>query len=143
MKIDTRKIPDEGLTLTEEFSPKELDLDTEIIKFSGPLKAKAVVSKSYGALSVNLALEAEMVISCSRCLEEINASFDKQLELHYAIDKLEPVIDLDPDIREEIILNYQINPLCDINCKGLCPRCGRNLNSGECGCKLGFNSLSD
>jgi len=135
VKIDTRKIPDEGLTLVEEFSPAKLDLDTEIIKFSGLIKAKAVVAKSYGAVSVNLALEAPMVITCSRCLEEVNTGFNRQLELHYAVDKLEPVIDLDPDIREEIILNYQINPLCNIDCKGLCVKCGGNLNNGSCSCK--------
>ena len=134
MKIDTRKIPDEGLTLTEEFSPKELDLDTEVIKFSGPLKAKAVISKSYGAVGVVLTLAAPMVINCSRCLEEINTGFNRQLELHYAVDKLEPVIDLDPDLREEIILSYPINPLCDAGCKGLCPKCGHNLNEGGCNC---------
>jgi len=135
VKIDTRKIPDEGITLVEEFSPAKLDLDTGIIKFSGPIKAKAVVAKSYSAVSVNLALEAPMVITCSRCLEEINTGFNRQLELHYAVDKLEPVINLDPDIREEIILNYQINPLCGIDCKGLCAKCGGNLNNGSCSCK--------
>ena len=134
MKIDARKIPDEGIVLTEEFSSAKLDLDTEIIKFSGPIKAKAVVSKSYDAVGVSLSLEAPMIMYCSRCLEEISTGFKQQFELHYAVDKLEPMIDLDPDIREEIILNYQINPLCDINCKGLCPRCGHNLNEGGCNC---------
>ncbi len=134
MKIDTRKIPLEGLTLTEEFSPAELDLDTEVIKLSGPIKAKAVVSKSYDAVAVALTIEAPMLICCSRCLEEISSGFNKQFELHYAVDKLEPVIDLDPDIREEIILSYPINPLCDVGCKGLCPKCGYNLNQGGCNC---------
>lgn len=134
MKIDTRKIPDEGLILSEEFSPLELDLDTEIIKLSGTIKAKAVISKSYGAIGVVLALEAPMLVSCSRCLQEINSRFKAQLELHYAVDKLEPVIDLDPDIREEIILSYAINPLCSVDCKGLCPKCGYNLNKGGCNC---------
>ncbi len=134
MKIDSRKIPAEGLTLTEEFSPAELDLDTEVIKLSGPIKAKAVISKSYDAISVALTLNAPMLIYCSRCLEEINSGFNKEFALHYAVDKLEPVIDLDPDIREEIILSYPINPLCDDDCKGLCPKCGHNLNKGGCNC---------
>jgi len=135
VRIDTRKIPAEGLTLSEEFSPAELDLDTEIIKFSGPIKAKAVISKSYDAIGVILTLDAALRVSCSRCLEEFNSVFRKQFELHYAADKLEPIIDLDPDIREEIILSYPINPLCGVGCKGLCPRCGRNLNNESCSCK--------
>ncbi|MDD2679283.1 MAG: DUF177 domain-containing protein [Candidatus Omnitrophica bacterium] len=134
MKIDTRQIPDEGLTLTEEFSSAELDLDTEIIKFCGAIKAKAVISKSYDAIGVKLSLNAPMLMSCSRCLQELNTGFSRQIELHYAVDKLEPIIDLDPDIREEIILSYPINPLCSDACKGLCPRCGCNLNEGGCNC---------
>ncbi len=137
MKINTREIPDEGLALSEEFSPAELDLDTEVIKLSGPIKAKAVISKSYDAVTVVLTLDAAMLTYCSRCLEEINSAFHRQIELPYAVDKLEPVIDLDPDIREEIILSYPINPLCDVGCKGLCPKCGQNLNQGICNCRLG------
>ncbi|MFA5176724.1 MAG: DUF177 domain-containing protein [Candidatus Omnitrophota bacterium] len=134
MKIDTRQIPAQGLILTEEFSPAELDLDTEIIKFSGPIKAKAVISKSYAAIGVNLSLNAPMLVNCSRCLQEFNADFNRQIQLHYAEDKVEPIIDLDPDIREEIILSYPINPLCNDACKGLCPKCGCNLNEGGCHC---------
>ena len=37
-------------------------------------------------------------------------------------------IDLEPFIRDEMILAMPINPLCRINCKGLCPECGENLN---------------
>ncbi len=134
MKIDTRQIPDDGLTLAEEFSPSELDLETEIIKFNGPVKVKARITKSYGAIGVTLDLSAPMHITCGRCLEEISAGFNRQAQLNYAVDKLEPIIDLDSDIREEIILSYPINPLCDDNCKGLCPRCGHNLNEGGCNC---------
>lgn len=134
MRIDTRKIPDQGLVLTEEFNPRDLDLDTEVIKFSGPVKARAAVTKSYAALTIELTLEAPMFVSCSRCLEEINTAFKHAVKLHYAIDKLEPIVDVDPDIREEIILSYPINPLCEETCKGLCPRCGRNLNEGGCNC---------
>ena len=134
MKIDTRQIPDDGLTLAEEFSPSELDLETEIIKFNGPVKVKAHVTKSYGAIGVNLALNASMHVTCGRCLKEIDTGFDRQARLDYAVDKLDPIIELDPDIREEIILSYPINPLCGDNCKGLCPRCGHNLNEGGCNC---------
>jgi uncharacterized protein len=43
-------------------------------------------------------------------------------------------IDLGPDIREEIILDYPVKPLCKPDCKGLCPTCGKNLNEGQCNC---------
>lgn len=150
MKVDTRQIPAEGLILTEEFSPEELDLDTEIIKLCSALKARALVSKSYDAISVNLTLSATMLINCCRCLEEFNSSFNRQIEFNYAADKLNPLIDastrlsingersrtidLDQEIREEIILSYPIKALCKNDCMGLCPKCGLNLNEGGCNC---------
>jgi uncharacterized protein len=44
------------------------------------------------------------------------------------------VIDLDPIVREQILLDLPEYPLCDEQCKGLCPVCGANLNDRECGC---------
>jgi uncharacterized protein len=43
-------------------------------------------------------------------------------------------IDLAPAIREQILLSVPPSPLCGEECKGLCPKCGKDLNEGECGC---------
>ena len=37
-------------------------------------------------------------------------------------------------MREQIILMMPLKPLCDETCKGLCPRCGANLNREACTC---------
>ncbi|HEX9049456.1 MAG TPA: DUF177 domain-containing protein [Anaeromyxobacter sp.] len=44
------------------------------------------------------------------------------------------VIDLDPIVREQLLLELPEYPVCDEKCKGLCPVCGANLNDRECGC---------
>jgi len=44
------------------------------------------------------------------------------------------VIDLDPIVREQIVLALPGYPVCTESCKGLCPVCGANLNDRECGC---------
>jgi uncharacterized protein len=134
LKIDTRQIPDGGLILTEEFDPQSLDLDTDLIKLKSPVKARAVVSISYDAVDVDLTLAADLSLSCSRCLKDIKFGFNRTVDLNYAADKLNPIINLDADIREEIILSYPVKPLCKENCKGLCPKCGGNLNEGGCNC---------
>ncbi|MFA5286947.1 MAG: DUF177 domain-containing protein [Candidatus Omnitrophota bacterium] len=134
MKIDVRQIPETGLMLTEEFSSKDLDLDTDLIRFLSPIKAKAVISKSYGAVRVSLTLSSLININCGRCLKEEKKDFNREIEFNYAVDKSDSILDLDPDIREEIILDYPIKPLCHIDCKGLCPKCGVNLNEGGCNC---------
>ena len=43
-------------------------------------------------------------------------------------------IDLRPAVREQILLQIPAPPLCAEDCKGLCPRCGKDLNEAECGC---------
>jgi uncharacterized protein len=44
------------------------------------------------------------------------------------------VIDLDPILREQILLSLPAYPVCRDGCKGLCPACGQDLNERECGC---------
>ena len=44
------------------------------------------------------------------------------------------VIDLDPILREQVLLALPGYPVCAEGCKGLCPACGQNLNDKECGC---------
>jgi len=135
MKIDTNQISPEGLTITEDLIPSKLDLDADVIKFKGTLKATADISKITNAVTVRLNLRGAMNTSCSRCLEELEITLDKNVILNFPADKTNPVIDLDPDIREEVLLEYPIKPLCKVNCRGLCPACGENLNQGKCRCK--------
>lgn len=44
------------------------------------------------------------------------------------------VIDLDPILREQLLLALPGYPVCQDGCKGLCTVCGTNLNERECGC---------
>ena len=44
-------------------------------------------------------------------------------------------VDLSPLLRESMILSLPTRPLCGDDCRGLCPRCGANRNTTECGCK--------
>ena len=46
-------------------------------------------------------------------------------------------IDLTPLVHEQALLALPTRPLCTEGCRGLCPRCGTNLNAGPCGCPAG------
>ncbi|MFH0913561.1 MAG: DUF177 domain-containing protein [Candidatus Omnitrophota bacterium] len=134
MKIDINRIPLEGLILDEVINPAKLELDTETVKFYQPLKARAEVSRITNAVTATLTLDGAMYLSCSRCLEEFEVDLKKNFRLNYQADNSQSTIDLDQDIKEEIILDYPIKPLCKPDCKGLCPKCGKNLNEGGCSC---------
>ncbi len=136
MKININQIAPEGLILEEEIPVASLDLETEIIKFRGPVRIKAKVFKITNALTVDLTLNCSAYAICSRCLNEFKIDLDKKLSLNYPVSKQELTLDLGPDIREETILDYPLKPLCIPNCKGLCPKCGKNLNEGGCSCAI-------
>ena len=134
MRILVSQIPYEGLLLKEEIDPIQLDLETELIKFGSSLKLEGRVFKINNALSVDLNIKAQLHAGCSRCLEDFVWEFDKDVQLNYPLDSSVNFIDLDNEIREEVILDYPIKPLCDSDCKGLCKKCGSNLNQGGCNC---------
>lgn len=120
--------------MREDISAIELDLETELVKFRKLVNIKAGVHKITNAVTVDLTLSAYPVMNCVRCLYEFEAFLKKNARLNYQVDNFNPVIDLNPDIREEIILDYPIRPLCTPGCKGLCLECGKNLNEGKCNC---------
>ena len=44
------------------------------------------------------------------------------------------VIDISEDVRDYAILAIPMKKLCSEDCKGLCSRCGKNLNEEQCSC---------
>lgn len=134
MIIELHNIPLEGFTFQEEITPQELELEVECGSFCESIKVAAVVSRAYNVVSVELAIDAPIRACCSRCLAEYTIGFKKNLSFNYPVEKTETVIDLNPEIREEILLHFPLKPLCTLECKGLCPQCGKNLNEGGCSC---------
>lgn len=100
--------------------------------------AKQVISIRYtlraleGNVLANGTISAVLTQTCSRCLN----SFDFPIEI--PICQVYPStleeIDLEGEIRELLILNAPTIPVCDENCKGLCPQCGKDLNKSICAC---------
>ena len=86
---------------------------------------------------------------CRRCLREVRVPIDEAVTLLYRAG-LDPVqaeaeeayplperdreVDLWPAIREHVILAAPAFPVCKPDCKGMCGRCGANLNDGPCSC---------
>ena len=134
MKISVNNIPPEGLSLEENIESQSLDLDTDIIKFREPIGIKAKVQLITNAINVEVTAFFLMHSTCSRCLNDFEIKSKKDFRLNYQVESPNQVIDFNPDIRQEIILDYPIKSLCSSACKGLCPKCGKNLNEGKCNC---------
>jgi len=98
-------------------------------------------------------VRSEVVGSCARCLEEYPFPLDRRFAVvltpraaagvaagQLSAEELElstytgEEVDLTPLVYEETILALPTRPLCGEGCRGLCTRCGANLNQGPCGC---------
>jgi uncharacterized protein len=87
-------------------------------------------------------LSAAWSAACSRCIEpvggEISVHVDELFELNplegetYKLD--EDVIDLEPMVRDALLLELPLAPLCSADCAGLCATCGVNRNLTRCEC---------
>jgi uncharacterized protein len=78
--------------------------------------------------------------SCARCLEEIASTEEVDIQELFCYSNKEldddetsriegDLIDLEPVLRDAVVLNLPFTPLCRPDCAGLCPDCGANLNS--------------
>ena len=123
-----------SIVLEEEINPEDLDIDIGIMHFPDPLRLKVEAFKSDNDLTVDAHLEGERNFTCSLCLEEFHNLFEKDFTLHYDIKGLDSVV-IDPEVRDEMILDHPIRILCRPDCRGLCLFCGVNLNEENCDCK--------
>jgi len=135
MKIYLNQIPETGFSATENLSALPYELDTEEVKIVSPLELSYRIFYEEENLFAQISISCKMRLLCSRCLVPYEFPFKKEAELTHPVGKAE-VIDVTDDIRQEILLEYPIKPLCQDTCKGICERCGQNLNEKECECGI-------
>ena len=102
-----------------------------------------------GKLHITFDTEVTLVGACDRCLSDVTftvpASCDITIEISEGAvvtdDDIGPYpfvdgedIDVDELILDEILVNFPAKILCQDDCKGLCPVCGKNRNTNDCGC---------
>lgn len=137
-----------GKTLPFQFS-----MDLSDVEFGGrypvqePVTVEGIVRNSAGMLELSLTARSTLDCVCDRCAKEFRrdkeASFDcllaneKQNEENDEIVLLEKgeFVDAEELARTAFILEMDTKVLCSEDCKGLCPRCGADLNLGPCSCK--------
>ncbi|MBE6357040.1 MAG: DUF177 domain-containing protein [Lentisphaerae bacterium] len=78
---------------------------------------------------------------CGRCLQPVDFTLDPgEVKLFFEVDENQELLDIDEDVRAELLLELPMNPLCSPDCPGLCPECGCDLNSQQCNCRPADNS---
>lgn len=107
------------------------------------LSGYARITRTAQGLLVQVKMRATLLSECVRCLKDFPLPLSNDFTELYAFsrnaltdsDLLLPEdahIDLGPLVREYMLLDIPISPLCSPDCKGLCPICGENLNDTTC-----------
>lgn len=133
MKIDLSRLS-EGIEAVITASEDVEGLEATGVKVLLPLTVEVTALKIQGTLDIKGKVSAKVLLQCARCLEEREDLLEKPFRFDYPFLKQDKFIDITNDIRQEVILSYPLKPLCGDGCKGLCLRCGENLNLGECLC---------
>jgi uncharacterized protein len=113
--------------------------DLQISGFIGSIRA----TRTPQGILLQVDLQAQTRLECVRCLAIFQLSLNVNFTELYAFSQryitdsglLMPetgIIDLAPVLREYVLLEIPISPLCRLDCKGLCLICGNNLNESIC-----------
>jgi len=123
----------------------------EDVTFTDGARVCGKITNSAGYMRLVLKAELPYIGQCARCLDEVRGVFSLDFERTVVTEgmvseeKLEESIDeyivldgsslvLDEAIREELLIDFPKKLLCDENCLGLCPKCGKPKREGDCGC---------
>lgn len=134
MKIAVRLLR-EGIPekVHHEYDAKQLDLEFVDLFYLSRLVMDGTVDKFRDTLTFKGHLESRVRHVCARCLKPVEEAIDYPFELVYQIQGRDEVDTLD-DLREVLLLEHPIHFLCREECLGLCPKCGTDLNEGQCSC---------
>ena len=103
--------------------------------FEGDIKIVGEVEDVGRCFVVRGRIECKKVFTCDRCLTQATENqvheFEEEFDKAEAVDDLIDVTEL---LRDVLLAGQPMKNLCKADCKGLCPKCGANLNEGECGC---------
>jgi uncharacterized protein len=158
MKLRVDDITAESRELT--FAEPERDLNRILgsgpiheYQLQGPVRVELSYYRAGTEVFIEGSVEATSSANCARCAEQFQmptrrsfryvlapkaidydgADDDRGEDLEFS-QYTGDEVDLSPFVREQVLLALSVRPLCAEDCRGLCPRCGANLNQTACGC---------
>ena len=139
----TRQHQVDGVILSDDREPEQVTGSVELLRTKAGILVRA---------RLNL-VEPE---TCSRCLqplqETVHIDFEEEFQSIVDLQSGQPLeendedaflidenhlLDLTEAVRQYREASAEMQPLCRPDCAGLCPRCGHDLNQGECSCTTG------
>ena len=119
--------------------------------FPGVVTIDVQVEKTGHQLALNGTVKTVGAFECDRCVARFTRPLVGRYRMHYlqdgtdakgldpsevqAIPAGQSIIDIRDDVRQTVLLSVPLKVLCREDCKGLCPKCGGNLNERQCNCR--------
>ena len=154
MIIDLVSLVSPQKTFDLMLPPDEIALDDESAELKSPVHVTAELRKGSVQTDLSGTIATDVALECTRCL----ARTERRLEFPFAAAFVAPEyytaareaelnaadldvsivennqIDLSELVREQILLNLPEQVFCSEDCRGLCAKCGANLNEASCRC---------
>jgi len=147
LRVDLRALDRGPVETTASLSPDDPAVRDAGFVFTEPVQVSGRLSDvGPGQYYWSAHVTTRLATSCRRCLRDVTVAVEAPLEALFTEDassddasaRVIParagVLDLGGPLREELILAVPEFVLCRDDCRGLCPRCGKDLNVGPCSC---------
>ena len=154
MRIELDKLERRKGDFAHVYQPDELNPIDERVKLTEPAAVSGKVRLAGNEVFVSGHIETRAQVECDRCLQPVELPVSADFALEYisgadyessAVAELTEdelsvsvfdgeTIDVDEIVKEQILLTVPTRMLCREDCKGICPECGTDRNTGECNC---------
>ena len=155
MRIELENLEGGKGDFAHVYNPDELNPVDERVNLTAPATVNGKIRLAGNEVFVNGHVDTRAQVECDRCLKPIELPVNADFELEYitgseyessAVAELTEAemsvavfdgeaLDVDEIVKEQILLAVPTRMLCREDCKGICPQCGVDRNTGECNCE--------
>ena len=158
MRIEVENLTAAATPFEHTYGAAEVDLDEEAASVVSDVNVRGGATRKGEQVRLRGEIQTEVELLCDRCAAAEHRALAVEFDTSFIPQEVEAVkaenvelqaedlvlsayeggaVDLDDLVREQILLALPSRHLCREDCKGLCEKCGADLNAGECSCERG------
>ena len=145
MKIDVSDIlvsDGQSKKISADIALENAEFNGNFLRFTKPVSVCGTAENIGGSIVLSLKADTRFETECAKCLENFGVDFSYDISETFvkngASDGVCTLcggeIDLSDVVLQHLYMNHPISFICKDDCKGLCQKCGQNLNKGDCTC---------
>lgn len=146
LRVNTTELlrrPGDHRDVAVDVTVESLAIVDERIDSTAPVDVRVRLDALNGGVAVSGIIGFDWRGTCRRCAVEIHGHVDADVDERYQERVTDPdafefdgiQLDLQPMVREVVLLELPSTPLCTPDCQGLCPVCGTDRNTSTCTCE--------